>query len=86
MLISSFAKKWNNLFSDPKLYMNLLYTPICLCFYGIVICPGERYMYYCPNFRTTNSKVWTVLSTDDIVIIIHNCPNLRTHELQVWTV
>ena len=23
---------------------------------------------YCPNFRTTNSKVWTVLSTDDILL------------------
>ena len=24
-------------------------------------------MIYCPNFRTTNFKVWTVLSTDDIL-------------------
>ena len=30
--------------------------------------PGKFTIGYCPNFRTTNFKVWTVLSTDDILL------------------
>ena len=29
--------------------------------------------FYCPNFRTTNFKVWTVLSTEDIVVVVYKC-------------
>ena len=28
------------------------------------------WLHICPNFRTTNSKVWTVLSTDDILLLV----------------
>ena len=30
------------------------------------------YYYHCPNFRTNELKVWTVLSTEDILLLLYN--------------
>ena len=47
------------LFTSTSLMLDILYLPGRLGF-------SSYNMYlYCPNFRTNELKVWTVLSTDD---------------------